>query len=385
MSFEVHPEKGLVNRGNWYRIKECMRRARGGDRITIGFLGGSITQGSVAEYHSNCYAHLVFEWWEQKFPKTAFTYANAGIGGTTSQFGVARVDRDLMVYNPDMVFIEFSVNDENTPFFKETYEGLVRRVYGNPLQPAVALIHNIMYDKGTTAQEIHQSIGEHYGLPCVCMKTTIYEEVKAGRIANRDITPDDLHPNTEGHALVASVIINFLEKVYAELDIDEEMPDEMPEPLTENCYEASIRYQNGIFYPNSFDNNVCTILTQGFVPDMTPQKHLYEFFKNGWIAGKQGDSIRFEVEGSELAVQYRKSVNQPAPIATAVVDGDTEHAVILDANFEETWGDCLFMQSLLVHGKPGIHTVEITLTEVHENDAVPFYLVSLVASKSKTS
>ena len=101
--------------------------------------------------------------------------------------------------------------DDNNDFFKETYEGLVRRVYQNPLQPAVALIHNIMYDHGTTAQEIHQSIGEHYELPCVCMKTTIYEEVKAGRIANRDITPDDLHPNTAGHALVASVIINFLE------------------------------------------------------------------------------------------------------------------------------------------------------------------------------
>ena len=53
MSFEVHPEKGLVNRGNWYRIKECMRRAKWGARITIGFLGGSITQGAVSEFHSN--------------------------------------------------------------------------------------------------------------------------------------------------------------------------------------------------------------------------------------------------------------------------------------------------------------------------------------------
>lgn len=381
MSYEIHPEKGLVNRGNWYRIKECMRRARGGDRITIGFLGGSITQGAVASCHSNCYAHLVFEWWEKKFPKTAFTYANAGIGGTTSEFGVSRVDRDLMVYNPDMVFIEFSVNDENTPFFKETYEGLVRRVYKNPLKPAVALIHNIMYDKGTTAQEIHQSIGAHYGLPCVCMQTTIYEEVKAGRIRNRDITPDDLHPNTEGHALVASVIISFLEKVYAELDTDEVDPGEMPAPLTDNHYERSIRYQNGIYYPNSFEGNKCVITEKGFTPDDAPQKHLYEFFKNGWTAAETGDSICFEVEGTELAVQYRKSVNQPAPIATAIVDGDAEHAVKLDANFEETWGDSLHMQTLLVHGKPGIHTVEITLTETHEHDAVPFYLVSLVASK----
>lgn len=383
MSFEVHPKKGLVNRGNWYRIKECMRRAKWGDRITIGFLGGSITQGAVSEFHSNCYAHLVFEWWEKKFPKSAFTYVNGGIGGTTSQFGVARVDRDVMAYRPDMVFIEFSVNDDNNDFFKETYEGLVRRVYQNPLQPAVALIHNIMYDHGTTAQEIHQSIGEHYELPCVCMKTTIYEEVKAGRIANRDITPDDLHPNTAGHALVASVIINFLEKVYAELDADEAMPEAVPAPVTANQYENSIRYQNGIYHPNSFAGNACTITADGFEADATPQKQLYDFCRNGWKATKKGASIRFEVEGTDLAVQYCKTIQQPAPIATAVIDGDTANAITLDANFDETWGDCLYMQSLLVHGAPGMHTVEITITETHENDAREFYLVSLVASKPK--
>lgn len=380
MSYEIHPEKGLVNRGNWYRIKECMRRARGGDRITIGFLGGSITQGAVAEYHSNCYAHLVFEWWERRFPKTAFTYANAGIGGTTSQFGAARVDRDLMVYHPDMVFIEFSVNDENTPFFKETYEGLVRRVWKDPLAPAVALIHNIMYDKGTTAQEIHQSIGEHYDLPCVCMKTTIYEEVKSGRIANREITPDDLHPNTEGHALVASVIIDFLEKVYAQLDIEEEAPGQIKAPVTENCYEDSVRFQNGIYYPNNFAGRKCTVETQGFEADQAPQKHLYDFCRNGWTARAEGDTIRFETEGTELAVQYCKTIHQPAPVAEAVVDGDSAHPVVLDANFDETWGDCLYMQNLMVHGTPGKHTVEIRITKTHENDAAPFYLVSLVAA-----
>ena len=86
------------------------------------------------------------------------------------------------------------------------------------------------------------------------------------------------------------------------------------------------------------------------------------------------------MEGTCLAVQYRKSVKKPAPVARAVVDGDEEHAVVLDANFDEDWGDCLYLQDLLVHGAHGPHTVDITLTETHENDAVPFYLVSVIAS-----
>ncbi|MBD5483186.1 MAG: SGNH/GDSL hydrolase family protein [Lachnospiraceae bacterium] len=370
MAYQIQTEKGLVNRGNWYRLKECMRRAEGGDRITIGFLGGSITQGAVAETHTTCYAYLVFDWWVKKFPKTAFTYVNAGIGGTTSQFGVARAQSDLLSSRPDVVFVEFSVNDENNDFFKETYEGLVRKIYDAPLKPAVTLIHNVMYDHGKTAQEIHQAVGMHYDLPCVAMKPVIYAEVEAGRIPNRDITPDDLHPNTAGHALVASVIIAYLEKVYAELSKEEAQPNAMPAPLTDNHYQNSIRLQN---------NNASPDL-DGWTADLTPQRLVLEGFRNGWTAGKQGAKITFEAEGSEIAVQYRKTITQPAPIAKAVVDGDEANAVILDANFDETWGDCLFMQNLLVHGENRKHTVEITLTQTHADDASLFYLISLIVS-----
>lgn len=145
----------------------------------------------------------------------------------------------------------------------------------------------------------------------------------------------------------------------------------MPEPLTENAYEHSVRWQN---------HNAAPALA-GFVPDETPQEHITQMFRRGYTASHTGDAIRFTVEGTCLAVQYRKSVNKPAPIAKAVVDGDEKNAVILDANFDEDWGDCLYLQDLLVHGEDGPHTVEITVTETHENDAAPFYLVSLIASR----
>ena len=46
-------EKGLVNRGNWYALQGVMKRAEKGERVTIGFLGGSITQGSLASKQEN--------------------------------------------------------------------------------------------------------------------------------------------------------------------------------------------------------------------------------------------------------------------------------------------------------------------------------------------
>ena len=356
-------EKGIVNSGNHYRLKSVMNRAGAGEPVTTAFIGGSITQGSLSSTPETCYAYLVYKWWAEHFSNVRCI--NAGIGGTTSQFGAARVEEDVLAFHPDVVFIEFSVNDENTPHFRETYEGLVRKVYQSGA--AVVLIHNVCYDTGYSAEDMHLQIGKHYDLPCVSMKSTIYEEVCSGRIPNRDITPDDLHPNDAGHALVANVVKHLLDKVFCET-VDAEEPA-FPEPLTENACEESVRYQNHNSIP----------LLEGFAADHTPQEHITQMFRRGFTAWNKGDKITFHIDGTGIAVQYRKSVKQPAPIARITVDG--EASLILDANFKETWGDCLYLDTVLAHGEDKTHKVEIEIIESHENDAVPFYLVSVIGSK----
>ena len=106
---------------------------------------------------------------------------------------------------------------------------------------------------------------------------------------------------------------------------------------------------------------------------------MLDIFKNGWTATHTNDKISFEIECSCLAVQYRKSVQKPVPKAKAVIDGDEEHAVILDGNFTEDWGDCLYLEPLLHHAEKKVHRLEITVTDA-ENIVRPFYLVSLIVS-----
>lgn len=374
MGYVIRAEKGAVNRGNWYRIKECMKRAQKGESIKVGFLGGSITQGSLSSTPETCYAYLVYEWWKTKFPKAEITYINAGIGGTTSQFGVSRVDEHLLKYEPDFVLIEFAVNDDNTEFFKETYEGLIRKVWSDKSMPAVLLMNNVKYDDGQNAEEMHLEVAEEYRLPMVSMKSTIWPEIESGRIANQEITPDDLHPNDAGHELVARVITTFLDRIYSELDEDEDpvcFPGrELPLPITKNAYQNSVRYQNHNSAP------VC----EGFLADPKPQEHILEIFSRGWTASEKGAKITFEIDCTGIAVQYRKSINRPAPIAKVVVDERADTEMILDGNFEENWGDCLYIDTVTRHMEPGIHKVEITITETHEDDVVPFYLVSVIGS-----
>lgn len=358
-------ENGIVSRGSWAAIQKCMARAAAGHPVTLGFLGGSITQGSLASKPENCYAARVYRWWQETFPLSQITFINAGIGGTTSQFGAARVEEDLLTFQPDFVLTEFSVNDENTPHFRETYEGLVRRILRSGA--ALLLMNNVCYDTGSSAEEMHLEIARHYQLPSVSMKSTIYAALQRGEMRNRDITPDDLHPNDRGHALVAEVICHMLERV-RRAPWEDDLLKELPEPLTLNRYEGSRRYQNHNSGP------VCC----GFTADETPQEHITQMFRRGFTAWKAGDSITFAVEGTCVAVQYRKSVTQPTPIAKITVDGG--HELLLDGNFRETWGDCLYLDTVAEGLENTIHTVQIEIVEAHPDDAVPFYLVSVIGS-----
>lgn len=359
----IEYEKGVVNRGNWAKIRGCMDRAAAGEAITVGFLGGSITQGSLSSTPQTCYAYLVYRWWAEKFPNAKISYVNAGIGGTNSQFGVARVGEDLLSHKPDFVLTEFSVNDDCVPHFQETYEGLVRTILKSGC--ALLLMNNVCYDSGVNAEDMHLPVAVHYGVPMVSMKSSIYAALQRGEMKNRDVTPDDLHPNDAGHQLVASCIIYLLETIWA-APKEPDLPGELPDSMTANRYEGSRRYQN----------HNCEAVCCGFVPDLTPQEHITQFFRRGYTAWNTGDSVTFQVKGRCIGVQYRKSVAQPTPIACVSVDGGFD--TLLDGNFKETWGDCLYLQTVAEGLENTEHTVQIKIVEVHENDVVPFYLVSVI-------
>lgn len=362
---------------NITRLKNLMKRAANGESLVIGFLGGSITQGSLSSTPETCYAYLVYEWWKKSFPNAEFSFVNGGIGGTTSHYGGARAWKDVLCYRPDIVTVDFSVNDDANEFFEETYEGTLRRLLMAPSAPAVVVLNNVFYDTGKNAQDYHNRIADHYGIPHVSIKDTIYPDVESGKIVRADITPDNLHPNDKGHRLVADEICKLLDSIKEELEKEDiegkiiETNDlaSLPAPLTENAYEHSRLIQIQ-------DNEA---ILDGFLVDPIEKKGMLDIFKNGWTAAHTNDKISFEIECSCLAVQYRKSVQQPVPKAKAVIDGDEAHAVILDGNFTEDWGDCLYLEPLLHHAEKKVHRIEITVTDA--KDIVrPFYLVSLIVS-----
>lgn len=358
---------------NFARLKNCMRRAAKGERLTIGFFGGSITQGCAASEHERCYAYRVFDWWRRTFPKADMTYVNGGIGGTDSHFGVSRVWQDLLMYEPDVVVVDFSVNDmtddsaRKESFFQETYEGLMRRILTSRSKPAVLILNNVYYSEGTNLQQQHNEIGAWYGIPHISMKDTLYKQMKAGHYTQEELTPDGLHPSDKGHELVAAEICYLLEEVKHHME-EKEQECGLPQPMTANAYENAKRLTIREASP----------VLAGFQIDADEKTGHLDIFKNGWIGRKAGDRILFEEEASCIAIQYRKSVAGPAHRVKVILDGDTSHPWILDGKFEEDWGDSAQIAVILHHGETKKHSVEIEVVDGQPDGAVPFYLMSLI-------
>lgn len=354
---------------NLARLKSCMRRAQQGGELTIGFFGGSITQDCAATVHENCYAFRIFHWWESAFPAARFHYVNGGIGGTGSHFGAARVIPDLLMYQPDFVVVDFSVNDIENRLRQETCEGVLRQMLSWPSEPAVMLLNNIHYGTGYTDQDCHNELGAWYGLPHISVRDTIYQRMLSGEFTRDQLTADGLHPNDLGHELIAAEAAAFLEQVRERLG-EAETDAPLPPPMTANAYEHARRLTIREVSP----------ALSGFRADTEEKTGHLDSFKNGWIGQRPGDSIRFEVEASCIAVQYRKTIRRPALSAKLVLDGDTSHPVVLDGNFQEDWGDCLFLTPVLHHGRHEKHTVEITVMDAPPGETTPFYLLSLIVS-----
>ncbi len=370
---DMEYERGIVRCGSTKRLHQFFQKAEEGNELTVGFLGGSITQGAAASSDTSCYAHLVYQKLADAYPDSSFTYVNAGIGSTTSEYGVSRVEQDLLSYHPDLVFVEFSVNDSCSSFFRETYEGLLRKIVFDDHQPAVVLIHNMRYDTGISAEEIHSEVGAWMNLPAVSLKRFLYPAIESGSIDWHTLSEDGLHPNDRGHKILAELVTHALTKM-RKTPTDQQAIEPVL-PLTENRFEHLTRLQNRNCSPN----------LKGFSADSSKQNGVRDCFKNGWYAWNEGDTFTLKSRFRYLSVVYRKTVCHPAQKARLVIDHDIEHAVILDADYEETWGDLICVENIADHqtfeGTESVeHTVEIEIISAPDGAVLPFYLAALLIS-----
>ncbi len=246
---ECQPRGGLPN---------FFAKAKAGGDLRVAYLGGSITAAPG-------WRVLSLEGLRTQFPKAKFTEIHAAIGGTGSDLGAFRVGPDVIAHRPDLVFVEFAVNDGGAPPERvmATMEGIVRQIIrANPAtdicfvytlsEPMLPDLAKGLFPRAASAME---SVADHYGIPSVHFGVEVNRRIAEGGLVFKGEKPkkldataspmlfssDGVHPHMEtGQRLYAEVLARALAGIEAAVPT-ESTPHPLPIPLrTDNWEQAKM-------------------------------------------------------------------------------------------------------------------------------------------------
>ncbi len=235
--FEFEKRGGLPN---------FLTKVNHSDSIKVAYLGGSITQQPGWRVYS-------LEWFKKRFPAVAFTEINAAIGGTGSDFGVFRLRDHVLKYNPDLVFIEFAVNDATATQIKITrsMEGIVRQIWEYNPNIDICFIYTIgriflqSEKDGELPQTIKtmEKIADWYQIPSINFGLEVGKQVTKGKLLYKGdslmlngvpvFSKDGVHPYIEtGHEIYQKVFV----RSFIKMNANNNGEHLIPRPLISNNY-----------------------------------------------------------------------------------------------------------------------------------------------------
>lgn len=354
--------------GDLSRLVQVIRRAQYGGEITIGFLGGSITEGRGAANIQDCYVSQVYKWWYEAFPQATINVVNAGVGGTSSYLGVHRVDTELLVHKPDLVFMEFAVNDTFSEFHMNSYENLIRKILLSESNPALVLLF-ATNAVGDSSQAVEAALGQYYNLPMISYGKAVTPEVEAGSFTWFEIAEDIVHPNNMGHSIFAGLITTYLEGICARIDSIEVNPEylqryELPAPITPQVYQ------------DAHIENAATITPLDVVG-----YDVYNFnyhFTDNWYSMDAGSYISFAVMASNIGILYQRTVEGTFGQYDVYIDDVCVRT--LDGNYVEYYGTETEAEELFAspNGEKAVHVIKIVKNPASIN--TDFVIIGLLVS-----
>lgn len=360
------------------RIYKAMAKARRGEAITIGVLGGSITQGYAASTDEKKWANLTAAWWRAKFPNTTVKLVNAGIGGTGSDVGAHRVKTDLLASKPDFVVVEFSVNDQESTLASQTMEGLVRQILKDETKPGLMMLM-LKQQSGVTALKSHKPVAQHYSIPYISFAEWIDAKIAADNVAISSLFIDGLHPVDLGMKYIATFITDELERIYANLPADDKLPQistTIPAALFTDEFENTYKYDN---------KSIAPVDNKGWI-----------LSGSGWTSDQPGSEIVFRLNGNAISFLFSR-YNTPDRGQAEVWVDEGEHK-IMDGYFTENWGPATVFGLVGNQLPDGDHFLHIKVASTHSATGSFFQILNIqqagrvisvdpipVATASKTS
>lgn len=358
-------QDSVMSVGNNARLKKVIERAQSGEVITLATIGGSITEGAGASSYQECWAsrfHIRF--------KTAYgaedggnvCFVNAGVGGTPSPFGYMRYKREIVNRVPgkdsdglpDVVVIEFSVNDWEEPTKHRCFESMVKEILDAPNEPAVILLFAV-FRNGFNLQDDLKKIGKNYDLMMVSIKDGFYNHF--GKELTKDgFFSDEYHPTSLGHRIMTDCLMQAVTNA-AEAETDA-APDLDVKPV----YGTDFMGLKTIF--GDTETEEFTVDRGGFPGSDSGSYHNQPV---GWVCGKNFyhnvkdpmDPLTVRGVFRKCLVAWKATNSASFGAAEILIDGRVVKTV---KGGKDKWGQSEVVL-VLDEKEAAEHTLEIRVTE----------------------
>lgn len=330
-------EAGVYSAGNNARLKNVIQKARDGEDVSLAYIGGSVTEGALASPNSKCYAEVSATSFAKTYGKDGGAnvhFINAGMSGTPSDIGVIRYQRDVLdrlpsgSTHPDILFVEFAVNDYGCETAGGAYEGLIREALKSG--SAVVLIFSVFKPQNRVCENDYRKYGQHYDLPMISMGDAINDFYKQTGFDSWYFG-DNLHPNNKGYQLMSDCIMKLMDTVDKETAEADNITDvDAITPLKTAAYQGIKMIDSATEL--GADTAITSMEAGGFnQKDSATGNFQYEYkgqqraswFPENWMhtSTSGADSLKVNVKCKTLMLMYKLSSETSYGAADLYIDG----------------------------------------------------------------
>ncbi|HOC66505.1 MAG TPA: SGNH/GDSL hydrolase family protein [Methanothrix soehngenii] len=196
-------------------VERTRRDIESGADATIVCFGDSITAGYAVR---RGFPSFLLESLRQRFPDSKIEMINSGISGDTSQDGLSRLDWAVLSYEPDLVTINFGINDCVLGLSLEEFEmnlvEMVRRIRAGPDSEILLLssqpLESPPYDQRVLDYyQTVERVAKEMNVGFVDVYGAWMKRVQAGMPLDSLILPGLDHPNEAGYRIIAEELMSL--------------------------------------------------------------------------------------------------------------------------------------------------------------------------------
>ena len=196
-------------------VERTRRDIESGADATIVCFGDSITAGYAVR---RGFPSFLLESLRQRFPDSKIEMINSGISGDTSQDGLGRLDWAVLSYEPDLVTINFGINDCVLGLSLEEFEmnlvEMVRLIRAGPDSEILLLssqpLESPPYDQRVLDYyQTVERVAKEMNVGFVDVYGAWMKRVRAGTPLSSLILPGLDHPNEAGYRIIAEELMSL--------------------------------------------------------------------------------------------------------------------------------------------------------------------------------